>query len=70
MLKRIEEAKKFIRKFYQNHLIILKMKTFNTDYEHVGYVKTKKEMKDRWRQQLKFSTLSNYDDIYTRRKTS
>ena len=64
MLKRIEEAKDIYKKVLSEPFDYSINESFNTDYEHVGYVKTKKEMIDRWRQQLKFSTLSNYDDIY------
>ncbi len=31
-----------------------------TDYEKVPYAKNKKELKERWRKQLKFSTISTY----------
>ena len=68
MIKRIEEAKQIYKEVLSEPFDFSKDETFNTDYEHVGYVKTKKEMKERWRQQLKFSTLSNYDDIYTEEK--
>ena len=36
---------------------------FSTDYKKLDYVSSKKEMKERWRQQLKFSTIANYDDL-------
>ncbi|WP_445958019.1 carboxy terminal-processing peptidase [Yeosuana sp.] len=65
MLKRIEEAKAIYKEVLSEPFDYTKDESFNTDYDHVAYVKNKKEMKDRWRQQLKFSTLSNYDDIYT-----
>lgn len=68
MIKRIEEAKQIYKEVLSEPFDFSKEETFNTDYEHVGYVKTKKEMKERWRQQLKFSTLSNYDDIHTEEK--
>jgi carboxyl-terminal processing protease len=55
------------RKRYQE---VLKMpfdytvqEKINVDYDNLQYVKSEKEMKDRWRQQLKFSTLSNYYDL-------
>ncbi len=37
----------------------------NTDYEKLPYVKDKEEMKNRWRLQLKFNTLSSYYDKIT-----
>lgn len=33
------------------------------DYEAVDFVKNKKEMKDRWRKQLKYLAISNYDEL-------
>tara|TARA_B110000037_G_scaffold20618_2_gene22375 strand:+ start:7381 stop:9507 length:2127 start_codon:yes stop_codon:yes gene_type:complete len=39
--------------------------TFSTDYENKAYPTSKSEMKDNWRKQLKFSTLSNYYDLVT-----
>ena len=39
--------------------------TFNTEYESKPYATSKSEMKDNWRKQLKFSTLSNYHDLVT-----
>lgn len=68
MLKRIEEAKVIYKEVLSQPFDYSKDESFNTDYDKIGYVKNKKEMKDRWRQQLKFSTLSNYDDIYTQEK--
>ncbi|MGE5943283.1 MAG: carboxy terminal-processing peptidase, partial [Flavobacteriales bacterium] len=45
-----------------------KEEVFDTDYENSPFAKNKKELKERWRQQLKFSALSYYDDIYTEEK--
>jgi len=39
--------------------------TFSTDYENKAYPTSKFEMKENWRKQLKFSTLSNYYDLVT-----
>lgn len=64
LLKRIKEAEQIYKEVLSEPFDYSKDETFNTDYENVAYVKTKAEMKERWRQQLKFSTLSNYDDIY------
>ncbi|WP_166967245.1 carboxy terminal-processing peptidase [Yeosuana marina] len=68
MLKRIKEAEQLYKEVLSEPFDYSKDEMFNTDYEHVDYVKTKAEMKERWRQQLKFSTLSNYDDIYEQEK--
>jgi len=36
---------------------------FNADFESLDYVKNKSEMKDRWRKQLKFSSIEIYDNL-------
>lgn len=36
-----------------------------TSYKTLPYVRSKKEMKNRWRKQLKYSTIDNYDDELT-----
>ena len=36
----------------------------SVDYDKSPYVKNKKGLKERWRKQLKFSTISNYYDLY------
>ncbi len=36
----------------------------NVDYDNIEYANTKKELKERWKTQLKFSTISNYYDLY------
>lgn len=63
MLKRIEESKDIYKEVLSKPFDYSVVEDFDTDYEKSTFVKNKKEMKDRWRKQLKFSTLSNYDDI-------
>ncbi len=63
MIKRIEEAKEIYKEVLSEPFDYTLDESFNTDYEHSSYVKNRKELKDRWRQQLKFSTLSNYHDL-------
>lgn len=43
--------------------------TINVDYDNLGYAKSKKEARARWRTQLKFSTISNYYDLIEEDKT-
>ena len=47
-----------------------KDESYTADYEELKYVKNKREMKERWRQQLKFSTIANYDDAISQRDTN
>lgn len=41
----------------------------NVDYDKITYVKDKKALKNRWRKQLKFSTISNYYDLIEENET-
>ncbi|MBJ6366477.1 carboxy terminal-processing peptidase [Snuella sedimenti] len=64
LLQRIEEVKKIYKEVLSKPFDYSIDETFDTNYENSDFVKNKKEMKERWRKQLKFSTLSYYDDIY------
>jgi carboxyl-terminal processing protease len=44
--------------------------SIQVDYDKLTYAKTKKELKERWRQQLKFSAIANYYDLVEEKKTS
>lgn len=68
MHKRIEEAKEIYKEVLSVPFDYSIDETFDTDYDNSEYVKNRKQMKERWRKQLKFSTLSNYDDIYAQEK--
>lgn len=63
VLKRIAEAKEIYKEVLATPFDYTKDETFNTDYDKDKFVKNKKQLKERWRKQLKFSTLSNYDDL-------
>ncbi|TGV03270.1 carboxy terminal-processing peptidase [Flavivirga rizhaonensis] len=68
MLERIEEAKEIYKEVLSEPFDYTIDEEFDTNYEHSEFVNSKKEMKERWRKQLKFSTLSNYDDIIEQEK--
>lgn len=68
ILKRIEEAKEIYKEVLSQPFDYSKDEVFDLDYDNVGFVKNKKEMIDRWRMQLKYSTISNYDDIRVQEK--
>lgn len=68
MLKRFEETKAIYKDVLSKPFDYNIDEDFDTDHELKSFAKNKKEMRERWRQQLKFSTLSNYDDIYTEEK--
>ena len=63
LLKRIAESEGIYKEVLTNAFDFTKNETFNTDYENASYVDSKKEMKERWRRQLKFSTIANYHDL-------
>ena len=41
----------------------------NVDYDKIAYAKDKKALRNRWRKQLKFSTISNYYDLIEENET-
>jgi carboxyl-terminal processing protease len=63
LLQRIDESKALYKEVLENPFDFSKKEEFNTDYENIQYVASKKEMKERWRQQLKFSAIANYHDL-------
>ena len=63
LLQRIEESKAIYTEVLESPFDYNKKEEFYTDYDELPYVTSKKEMKERWRQQLKFSTIANYDDL-------
>ncbi len=44
--------------------------TIDVDYDKIPYAKNKRELKERWRLQLKFSTISNYYDLVEEKENS
>ncbi|MDO5989165.1 carboxy terminal-processing peptidase [Flavivirga amylovorans] len=63
MLERIEEAKEIYKEVLAKPFDYTINEDFDTNHENSEYVNSRKDMKERWRKQLKFSTLSNYDDL-------
>lgn len=63
LLKRMEESKEIYKEVLSKPFDFNVDEDFSTDYDSMPYVTSKKEMKERWRQQLKFSTIANYDDL-------
>ena len=60
--QRIGEAKTFYAEILSVPYDYSKEDSIVTDYEEVAYAKNKKELKERWRKQLKFSAISTYYD--------
>lgn len=60
--KRIGEASVLYQEILDTPFNFDKKESINTDYENSSYVTNKEEMKERWRLQLKFNSLSGYYD--------
>ena len=63
LLERINDSKEIYNEILAQPFNYSIEEDFNTDYENVDYVKSKKDMKERWRKQLKFSAIANYHDL-------
>ena len=60
---RIEDSKSIYSKVLERPFDYDLDEEFNTDYEMKPAANSKSEMKDNWRKQLKFSTLSTYHNL-------
>ena len=61
--KRFNESKLIYKEILNNPFDYKIDENFNADFKSLGYVKDKSEMKDRWRKQLKFSSIETYNDL-------
>ena len=62
LLKRIDESKSFYTDILSQPFDYSIDESFNTDYEKLPYAKTTEELYDKWRKQIKLSTLSSLTD--------
>ena len=62
LMKRMEEGKEFYKNILNTPFDYSIDESFNTDYEKVPYAKNAQELKERWRKQIKLSTLSSLTD--------
>lgn len=62
-MKRMEDAKKLYEDVLSSPFDYTADETINVDYDHLKYAETKKELKERWRQQLKFTSIASYYDV-------
>jgi len=65
LLQRMNESKDIYKSVLEKPFDYTVDETFNADYEALTHAKSKKELKERWRQQLKFSSIANYHDLKT-----
>lgn len=70
LLKRLEESKALYKEVLAAPFNFETKEEFSTEYKNLQYVNSKKEMKERWRQQLKFSTIANYDDLIAQQENT
>jgi len=68
LLQRIAEAKTMYIEILEKPFDFSKKEEYLADYENLTYATNKREMKERWRQQLKFSTIANYDEILSQQE--
>ncbi|MFV8327601.1 carboxy terminal-processing peptidase [Flavobacterium sp. ZS1P14] len=62
LMKRMEESKKIYKSVLSQPFDYNTDESFNTDYEKAPYPKDVKELTDKWRKQIKLSTLSSLTD--------
>ncbi|HEY6142215.1 MAG TPA: carboxy terminal-processing peptidase, partial [Flavobacterium sp.] len=62
LIKRMEEGKKLYKDILSTPFNYTVDETFSTDYEKSPYAKNTQELKEKWRKQLKLSTLSSLTD--------
>ena len=61
--KRMAEAQAFYEELLDEPFDFTEQEMINTNYDDLAYASSEKELKKRWRQQFKFSTLSTYHDL-------
>ncbi|MBT8256571.1 MAG: carboxy terminal-processing peptidase, partial [Bacteroidia bacterium] len=69
-LQRQEESKKIYRSILSEPFDYSQDEVIDVDYDKIPYARNKKELKERWRKQLKFSAISNLYDLVDEKETS
>jgi len=62
LIQRMEESKSYYEEILDRPFDFSKNEDFNLDFENQPYSKTSKELKNRWRKQIKLSVLSHIYD--------
>lgn len=57
---RLEEARKIAEEFSTKEPVFSTNESINLDYDHLSFAKSEKELKERWRKMIKFTTLSSF----------
>ncbi len=63
LVQRMEESEDLYKEILASSFNYTKNEEFNSDYENLPYVRNKRQLKDRWRLQLKYASIANYDDL-------
>ena len=58
LMQRIEESKGYYKDFLSQPIDYTANETFDTDYDKIPFAQTVSDLKDRWRKQIKLSTLA------------
>ena len=61
--QRLQETRSIYKEILESPVDYNKEEVFNSDYKSLKYAKNKKQLKERWRLQLKYSSIANYDDL-------
>ncbi len=67
-VQRIAESKEIYKEVLSSPFDFSLDEEYSTKYKELDYVNSKKELKERWAKQLKFSTIANYDDLITQKE--
>src|SRR5690606_22264288 len=65
LIKRMEDAKGIYKDVLSVPFDYNIKESLDIDYKEQGYAATVKDLKDRWRKQLKYATLGTYDSKLT-----
>ena len=61
--KRLKEAQLFYKEILSKPFDYSLNEAYSSDIENIDFTNSKKELEDRWRQQLKLSSMLNYHDL-------
>lgn len=70
LMKRMDEAKTVYAEVLEQPFDFEKEETIHIDYAEVPFAKNRRELKERWRRQLKYHALGVYDNKVKIRKTA
>ena len=65
LVQRMSEAEKIYQEVLDKPFDYTLDETINIEYDKMGFASSREELKERWRQQLKYATLNTYDSKIT-----